>query len=516
MPATIAVCIEVASPERISGWLDAGWMPNLARIRDDGFFAPMESITELSSGSIWPTFYTGVQPAKHGQFFTHMQLEPGSYRIVKKYADDVPVDPFWLHLHRHERSSIVLDVAQSRPTPGFRGVHVTGWGSEFPAWPQSSEPPGVIDDILARHGPHPLTDEYRLAITPETSEEHASFRKELVEGARHKGAITRELMQAHPHDFVLTVFPEPHWATHLLWDTLDPEHPRHDPAHAESRTGTFRAVLGAIDEFLGETRAAAPDANFLVFSLSGSGPNYSGWHVLPQFLQRIGMAPEARGVNQLLPMGRWGAWTTRAAERLASRSLVETLRRTLPRKLWDRWTRRILHAGGAWPQSRVFWVPNDYSGSLRVNLKGREPEGRVAPGAEYEAVCEEVTRELLALRHLHTGRPIVRDVLRPQTHWQGPEVSTLPDLLVLWANEHMIDGARSERVGTIDCPYPERRTGAHRRECFVAGAGPAIALGAAPEKAHMLDLAPTFLRLAGVPVPEELDGRVWDEVLRRP
>jgi len=25
--------------------------------------------------SIWPTFFTGVNPAKHGQFFTHMQIE---------------------------------------------------------------------------------------------------------------------------------------------------------------------------------------------------------------------------------------------------------------------------------------------------------------------------------------------------------------------------------------------------------------------------------------------------------
>ena len=30
---------------------------------------------------------------------------------------------------------------------------------------------------------------------------------------------------------------------------------------------------------------------------------------------------------------------------------------------------------------------NDFSGSIRINLRGREPKGRVEP-AEYDAVCE--------------------------------------------------------------------------------------------------------------------------------
>ena len=514
MPSTIAICIEVASPDLMSEWLDRGWMPNLAGVRGRGVFGPLESITEISSGSIWPSFYTGVHPAKHGQFFTHMQIEPGTYRIDKKYADDVPCDPFWMELHRGGRKSVVIDVAQSRPIPGFDGVHVVGWGSEYPAWKRSSEPPAVMETILERWGPHPLTDEYRLAIKPETSEEYEAFRSELLHGAKTKAAIARWLLESHDPDFCLTVFPEPHWATHLLWDTLDPDHPRHTPEHADSRTQTFREVLGTIDRFIGEAQALQPDADLLVFSLSGMGPNYSGWHILPEFLTRLGMSAEPRGVNRLMPMARWGAWTTRAVERAVGRPLLEGARHLLPRRLWDRWTRKILHAGGEWRRSRVFWVPNDYSGVLRVNLAGREPQGLVAPGAEYEAICDEVTEALLELRHLETGRPIVREVLRPQQLWKGPHVDVLPDLLILWANETLIDGARSERIGEIRCEYPERRTGAHRREAFLAAAGPRVAQNASLEGASILDLAPTFLRLANVPIPEDYDGRALAELLR--
>jgi predicted AlkP superfamily phosphohydrolase/phosphomutase len=512
VPSVIAVCVEVASPERMTDWIAQGWLPNLGRMREQGAWLTLESVTELSSGSIWPSFYTGVHPGKHGQFFTHMQIEPGTYRIVKKYANDVPRDPFWAELHKAGVASTVIDVAQSQPLPGFNGVHVAGWGSEFPAWPRSSQPKTLISEIVRRFGSHPLTDEYRLALRPETATEHESLSRDLLHGARTKAQLSSWLLREYPAEFFLTVFPEPHWATHLLWDTIDPGHPRHNATLADARSATFRAVLATIDAFIGEARAAHPDANVLVFSLSGMGPNYSGWHILPELLRRLGLSGEPRGIERWMPMARWGAWTTRAAERLTGRPLLEFARRALPRKLWDSWTRRMLHAGGAWPDSRVFWVPNDYTGALRVNLEGREPHGRVKPGAEYDAICSELTAALHELRHPETGRPLVRDVLRPQRQWPGPYAAVLPDLLVLWASETPIHGARSERVGTIRCEYPERRTGAHRRDAFLAAAGPRIARNSREGRASILDLAPTFLHLAGVAVPDDYDGRVLEEL----
>ena len=511
-PSTIAICVEVAGPQLMTEWLDAGWMPNLAALRDLGVWSALESITELSSGSIWPSFYTGVHPGKNGQFFTHMQLEPGTYQIVKKYANDVPRDPFWMELHRAGRDSTIVDVAQSMPPKDFNGVLVAGWGSEFPAWKRSSAPESLMSKILEKFGSHPLTDQYRLAIKPETAEDYASLRSELLHGVRTKAAISKWLLDRHAHDFFLTVFPESHWATHLLWDALDDDHPRRSPMFAENQK-CFQQILGTIDDFIGAAHSAHPDADILVFSLSGMGPNYSGWHILPEFLRRLGLSAEPSGISRWMPMGRWGAWNTRQAERLVGQRNVELLKRLLPKRLWDTWTRRLLFAGGERANARMFWVPNDYSGALRVNLEGREPYGKVAPGDEYEALCSEVTAALLELRHVDTGRPIVRDVVRPQQAWPGPHALALPDLLILWANETLIEGVHSDRIGTIRCEYPERRTGAHRREAFLAAAGPRIANRKLLNGANILDLAPTFLHLAGVDIPDDYDGRVIFEML---
>lgn len=514
--AIIAVCIEVGSPELLDDWLREGWMPNLDRLRREGAWSRLESVSELSSGSIWPTFFTGVNPAKHGQFFTHMQIEPGTYRIVKKYADDVSRDPFWRELDRANRSCAVIDVPQTRPMDPFRGIHVAGWGGEFPAWPRSSSPRRLMPEIMGKFGAHPLADRYRVALRPETDEEYHLLRNDLLDGVRKKADLSLWIFDKGPFDFFLTVFSESHWAGHLLWDGLDPAHPRHDVARAPWCKDLFRGLFGRIDRTIGEMKRSRPDADLLVFSLSGMGPNYSGWHILPEVMARIGMSPGAGrkgGPASFLPTPRWGSWKTRALERFVSPRVIETAKSIVPARWWDRWTRRILHAGSGWKDSRAFCVPNDYSGAIRINLKGREPNGVVAPGAEYAAVCDRIRESLLRLVHEETGRPVVRDVVRTGEVYQGEHLAALPDLLVLWTSESLVTGVRSPGVGTIRLDFPERRTGAHRPFGFLAASGPRIRKAPDMKTVHLLDLAPTILSLMDVNVPDDYDGRVLSELI---
>jgi predicted AlkP superfamily phosphohydrolase/phosphomutase len=508
--AVTAVCLEVADPEAVQAWLEAGWMPNLARVRREGRWSRVTSISDISSGAIWPTFFTGVTPAEHGQFFTHMQLEPGTYEIVKKYADAVPFPPFWSELQRHGLSCAVIDVPQTFPATEFRGIHVVGWGGEYPAWPPSSSPPELMAEIRRRFGRHPLAHQYRVSIRPETDREHESLFRELLEGARGKAGLSRWIFEKGPYDFFLTVFSETHWAMHLLWHLLDPGHPARPEDRLCRHADVFRQLAGIIDEAVGALHEARPDADLLVFSLSGMGPNYSGWHILPEVLDRLGMGPPAADsgpIGRILsPTRRWGAWKTRAIERMVSPRLLQVGKSVVPHRVWDRWTRHLLHANSGWSRSRAFCLPNDYSGAIRINLEGREPEGQVKVTA-YEATCDEIEGALTELKDIATGEPIVREVIRTHRAFSGARLNVLPDLLVVWTSRCPVSAVQSARLGEIRLPSPERRTGAHRPWGFVAAAGPHIPAGAETETIDLLDFAPTILSLTGVAPPEYLRGR---------
>jgi predicted AlkP superfamily phosphohydrolase/phosphomutase len=506
----IAVCIEVASPEIMAGWLDAALMPNLAALRDRGAWADLASLSELSSGSLWPTFTTGVGPGRHGQFFTHMQLETGSYRVVKKYADGVPQRPFWAALADAGRSTAIVDVPQTRPLPGFSGVHVVGWGGEYPAWPQVSEPPQVMADILARFGPHPLAESRRIAARPDTAAKAQALHRDLVAGATAKADLSANVLDRGSFDLFLTVFAEPHWAMHLFWDNLDPTHPQHDPVRARQHASLFAEILGQIDRFIGAARARRPDADLVVFSLSGMGPNYSGWHLLPEVLARLGLgaapAGPRKGRRQLPDL-------VRRMEALAPQDLLDRIKLLFPTRTWDRLARHVAFGRSGWSRCRAFCLPNDYSGAIRINLAGREPQGRVAPGADYDAVCREITDALLALVDLETGRPAVREVVRSRDVFPGERADDLPDLIVKWPGDNPLQVVGSATLGEIRLPSPERRCGAHRPTGFLLAAGPGITPGSRSGRVEIVDLAPTILHLLGLPVPAGLDGRILHELL---
>jgi hypothetical protein len=96
---------------------------------------------------------------------------------------------------------------------------------------------------------------------------------------------------------------------------------------------------------------------------------------------------------------------------------------------------------GPWCRARAFAVPsNNMTGAIRINLRGREPEGVVEPGAEYEAFRREIAAALTVLENPETGRPAVRWVARVEELYEGPRLRDMPDLFVEW--DH---GARSPR-----------------------------------------------------------------------
>jgi predicted AlkP superfamily phosphohydrolase/phosphomutase len=217
-----------------------------------------------------------------------MQLQSGSYKINKKYADDVSVEPFWAELARNDRRVFSFDIAQTKPIDEFNGVNLCAWGSEYPAWPRSSWPKALMKEVVAKYGGHPLVNEYRLSIAPETEQEYALFYSKLTTGLDRKGAICMDLLAREPWDLAVIAFPEVHWGMHLLWQTFDRDHPAYSPDIRLPFDNVFLDLYRKLDAWIGRFMEVMPQASVMVFSGSGLGPNYSGWHLLPAVLDKLG------------------------------------------------------------------------------------------------------------------------------------------------------------------------------------------------------------------------------------
>jgi predicted AlkP superfamily phosphohydrolase/phosphomutase len=70
-------------------------------------------------------------------------------------------------------------------------------------------------------------------------------------------------------------------------------------------------------------------------------------------------------------------------------------------------------------------------GRFYINLKGREPRGSVEPGAEYEAVRDDLIARLLALRDPDNDEPVIERVEKRESLYGEDCSSVAPDLVAL-------------------------------------------------------------------------------------
>src|SRR5690606_34219607 len=172
-------------------------------------------------------------------------------------------------------------------------------------------------------------------------------------------------------------------------------------------------VYVAVDAAMAAAWEAAGD-DVLVMAVAGHGMGplrHASWN-LPEMLDLLGY-------------GRGPARRAASGERVAKTGFWRMLKARLPgwlqyaikARLPQRWQDELLfrwYAGDRdWQGWRAFAVPNnDTVGAIRVSVRGRDKDGRVAPGAEYEAILADLTAALRELTDPVSGRPVVLEVTR--------------------------------------------------------------------------------------------------------
>lgn len=514
----IVVGLDAANPDLTEQWIRQGHLPTIKSLMERGSSGKIMSNTDISSGSTWPSVFTGVSAAKHGIYFYHRQIKTGTYEICKKYANQVKRDPFWILLSQAGKKVAILDVPFTYPIKGPNCIQLAAWGSEAPGWERSAWPPELLKEVTSRFGHHPLDSWYQTR--PQSINECKDLYDKLILGTRKKGLLLEYFLDYKPWDLFLTVFAETHWAGHLFWHMIDDKYPDYNPELASVFSNAVLNVYSEIDEVISKLIKAAPGSTFIIFSNTGMGPNYSGSHLLPEILERLGMMVNhsesgftRNSLGNLLPYKRWGPYALKNLESFISERLIERIRRLIPEGIWDKWTCRLLTFGNNWKWSRAFCIINDYSGAIRINLKGREPNGLVEQGKEYDTLCDELIRELGELINTETGKKAVSEVLRIDELCQGENIWDLPDLIVKWTGDAPIRALYSPRIGTVSGENPDKRTGAHRPYGLLVASGQNIIQRKTVEGANIMDIAPTILYLLGQSIPHDMDGKVLLDII---
>jgi predicted AlkP superfamily phosphohydrolase/phosphomutase len=342
---------------------------------------------------------------------------------------------------------------------------------------------------------------------------HRELRRKLEATLQMKTALTKELLGRDDLDHICVVYGEAHKAGHFFWKYMDATHPDHVAVEPYLRDG-MRDIYQLIDKHLGElARQLTPRDNLVIFTEHGMQANYRGDHFVVPILERLGLCAPARSS----PTDAGPAKSSRAESmgrqiRAAVHGLLKSAApESAVRKLRDRF-------GAAsrtdWSRNKVFQLPTDRNSFLRVNLRGREPEGIVAPGAEYAALLTHIENEFRALVNVDTGRPAVEAVFKIHELAPGPRVNELPDLGIVWDSGAPITTVESPRLGRLHLRVHEERTGNHRPGGFMLARGPGIRGQVRELRGHLLQLPTTLLALHGISRPDHYEMSALAELLQ--
>jgi predicted AlkP superfamily phosphohydrolase/phosphomutase len=220
------------------------------------------------------------------------------------------------------------------------------------------------------------------------------FLEDVAATVAHERRMLAELVK-EDRRLLVHYFEFPDRVAHVFWRFRDPKHPAYDAALAAKYGDVVEKAYETMDAIVGETVRALPTgAALMVLSDHGFATwrrsvNYDSWLVEKGYLVLKG---DARRQNLEALFSRGAFWEA-----------VD-------------WSRSRAYAMGL--------------GDLYVNLQGREKQGIVAPGAEYEALREELARGLLELTDPATGDRAVSRVFKREDVYRRYDPRLIPDMIV--------------------------------------------------------------------------------------
>jgi predicted AlkP superfamily phosphohydrolase/phosphomutase len=446
--------LDCAAPEIL---LEDERLNNIRGLMEAGSYGRLESVVPPITVPAWMCMATSQDPGSLGVYgfrnradHSYAGLETVNSRSFRQLA-------IWDQIAREGGRTVLIGVPPSFPPRKVNGISVGCFLTPDTTRDVFTHPAAVGERIRA------LVGEYPVDVKGFRTSDKEWLRDQILDMSRKQFTVVRDLIADGDWDYFQFVEIGLDRVHHGFWKYHDPKHVLHEP------DSPFRDVVRDyylhLDHEIGELlQLLDDDTAVLILSDHGARP-LDGGFCINEWLVREG----------LLALDSYPERVTPFAELAVD-----------------------------WSRTRV-WSEGGYYARIFINVKGREADGIVEPH-EYEAFRDELKQRLESGTG-DDGVPTGTLVFRPEEVYREVK-NVAPDLIVhfgalAWRSIGGVGyGAtriRENDTGPDDCNHAQ--LGA-----FILAAPGVPALGAV-EGAHLLDMAPTLLALAGYDVPDSMQGR---------
>ncbi len=468
MSKVLLIGLDCAEPSLVfDQWVRE--LPNLRRLMVSGVYGRLRSCDPPITVPAWACMMTSRDPGELGVygFRNRKSHDYGALGIASSLS--IQQDKVWDILGNANRDVVVVGVPPSYPVRPVHGSLISCFLAPGPDSPHT-HPPELQAEIKE------LVGEYLFDIEGFRTDDKPALLERIYDMTRKRFRVVRHLMQTKPWDFFMFVEMGTDRIHHGFWKFHDPDHIKYERGNSYENAirDYYRYLDGEIGELLS---CVGDDTTVLVVSDHGAKRMEGGicineWLMNEKYL-RVKSYP-----NQL----------------------------TSPAQLEFDWERTMA------------WGEGGYYGRIYLNVRGREPMG-IVPSYDVPRFCAELKAGLEEMKD-ESGNPLGTRVLFPRELYREVR-GAAPDLITYFGNldwrsvgtmGHRSIHTRENDTGPDDANHDTHGIFIMSRKHKWEEASEDDAPGAPLSGLTLYDIAPTLLRLYGLPVPEEMQGRPIPEV----
>jgi predicted AlkP superfamily phosphohydrolase/phosphomutase len=486
----VVIGLDGAAWHLLEPLFDQGLMPRLAALRARGATSTMRSTIPTYTPPAWTSAATGVNPGRHGIYgFIEGHAQDEGLELV--HSGKIKAPTFWEIANSQDARVGVYNLPLTyppRPLDGWMvsGMMTPGYGESlrgFASWSRGEHE--ELENRILRWAPGYVLD---VNVNYETDWRDTRLCERVVASLDQRRRVLENLLTLDAPQIVFSVLEAPDRLQHVYYRYMDPRDPMFEsPGAAKIRGAVARCfesmdrIVGVLDDFAGR------DGGVIVCSDHG----FTAWEVSVH-------------TNALLE--EWGylkmKGSATAMRNPVVQKLVPVAKRVLPRKVARRAKGRTFSAVD-WSQTRAFASPIPQQG-VYVNLKGREQHG-IVDRSEVEALKAELRLRFTQLR-APDGEKACDEVFLSEEVFHGDAMEGAPDVLpILRDHRYELDDEVFHTEAFTD--HSSLPRGVHHPDGIAIFAGPGVARGKDVDSS-VLDVTPTLLYMAGLEIPEGLDGNV--------
>ncbi len=483
-PKLLILGLDGGTWDLLGPWVEDGLMPNLARLIREGACGELASTLAPCYYAGWASAMTGKNPGKHGMFGITVPGPDGRRRWAT--SDTIRARKLWHMLGDQGWTVGVVNVPPTFPPEPVNGYLVSD-DSRPPDDPRSSYPADFYARLVNDIGGYAI-HKY------DNSHNISRYLDILTSATRNRKDALCYMMESLDVDFFVMSFEAPERIAYGLWKYLDKREELYfDPEAAPLRDKAIKCFAVIDDAFGQAMRLAGEDGHVIIFSSHGFGP-LRGFFLADHFLSDLGFMK----LNQL------NIATNRLARRLglaASKPQqgVECQQLTGEHDEMVRWKDSLAFTGHHFERA-IYLL--------------KQPDASSAPGKrpDHQEKLNFIQEKLLKLKDKN-GNNAISSALKPEEAYFGPYAGDAPDLTVVMADPS-IRIKRGVSIREQSCFQDVTKPWGNQAQTGILAAwGKNINRGIKVADASVIDIAPTILHLAGLPVPEDMDGRVLTELL---